>query len=136
MEEVEHLQARLVDGGDDRRPTPFGDPSDAAHDVVGRGAVEPACRLVEEDERRRRQQLDADAHALALAAADAFAHAAADPGFGYRGEPHLLDSFVGTRPLLQGRDGVRQLELRRVAHGLRHRQRRHQHVVLGDVRLQ
>ena len=135
MEEVEHLQARLVDGGDDRRPTPFGDPSDAAHDVVGRGAVEPACRLVEEDERRRRQQLDADAHALALAAADAFAHAAADPGFGYRGEPHLLDSFVGARPLLQSRHGVRQLELRRVAHGLRHRQRRHQHVVLGHVRL-
>jgi hypothetical protein len=136
MEELEHLAAGLVHGGDDRDPLGPREPGDAAHDVERGGAVEPAGGLVQEHQRRRRQQLDADAHAPALPAADPLAHAAADPVPGHRGEPHLLDGAVGALPLVGRRHRVRQLQLRRVVDGLRHRQRRHQQRLLGHVGLQ
>lgn len=135
MEELEHLRAGLVHCGDDRHPVPPGEAGDAAHDVVRRRAVEPARRLVEEQQRGRRQQLDADAHPLPLPAADALAHPAADPDAGDRAEPHLADGAVGAGPLVFRRHRVRQLQLRRVVDGLRHRERRHQHVFLGHVGL-
>ena len=136
MEELEHVAAGLVHGGDDRDPLLPREPGDAAHDVERRRAVEPAGGLVEEHQRRRRQQLDADAHAPALPAADPLAHAAADAVPGHCGEPHLLDGAVGALPLLGWPHRVRQLELHRVVDGLRHRQRRHQQSLLGHVGLQ
>ena len=133
VEELEDVAAGLVHGGDDRHAVAGGDARDVAHDVVGGGAVEAAGGLVKEEQARPREHLDADAEPVPLPAADALGDPAADARVHGVGEPHLPDHPLCVRPLLRQRHRVRQLQLRRVVHGLPHGQRRHQHVVLGHV---
>ncbi|KAG6523718.1 hypothetical protein ZIOFF_013595 [Zingiber officinale] len=66
IEEVEHLAAGLVDGGDDRHPLTAGEARDPVDDVIGGGAVEAAGGLVEEEERWPSEELDADSDVLPL----------------------------------------------------------------------
>ena len=135
MEELEDVAAGLVHGGDDRHVVAGGDAGDVAHDVVGGGAVEAAGGLVEEEQARPREHLDADAEPLPLPAADALGDPAADARVHGVAETQLPDHPLRVRPLLRQRHRVRQLHLRRVVHRLPHRQRWHQHVVLGHVGL-
>ncbi|CAL9753156.1 unnamed protein product, partial [Musa acuminata subsp. burmannicoides] len=112
VEELEHLAAGLVNGRHDGHPFPSSQPGDAVHHVVGRGAVETAGGLVEEQQLRPRQQLDADAHPPLLPATDALGSPPSDSGVHGSFQPHLPYRGLGPLSLLRPRHGIRQLQLR------------------------
>lgn len=135
MEQLEHLAAGLVHDGHDAHSLFGSETGDAAHHVKGGSAVEAAGRLVQEEQPRPREDLQADAQPLPLSAADAFGRAPTDERVQRASESHLLDRVLRAGELLGYSHSVRKLDLCRVVDGLSHRERCHQHVLLGYISL-
>ena len=126
IKELKHFGAGLVNGsnnrpGDSAVAVPLVQCGDPPHDVERGRAVQPARGLVEEEQVGAREDLDADADSPLLAPAEALGAPPADARVGGILQAHLPHRRLRPLLLLCPRHAFRQLQLRRVVHGFRHR---------------
>mmetsp|Transcript_9235 Transcript_9235/g.23542 ORF Transcript_9235/g.23542 Transcript_9235/m.23542 type:complete len:211 (+) Transcript_9235:1156-1788(+) len=131
VELLENAPARLVDGADHElaiRRKPLEQPDRVFRHL----AVQPAGRLIHEQDARVGHQLGSDRHALALASRYTADVLAADRRIAAVGEHELSEEFVHdlVQALLAG--GLRESQQSAVVEGLRGRERRQEDVGLRD----
>mmetsp|Transcript_34331 Transcript_34331/g.90928 ORF Transcript_34331/g.90928 Transcript_34331/m.90928 type:complete len:624 (-) Transcript_34331:44-1915(-) len=131
VEELEDLRARLVDGAHDRL-VQLRQLLQQGDDVVGRGGIQAARRLVKEGDLGVRDQLGADGGALLLAAGDALDQRVAHHGVRALRQAEGVQHVRQQGLHLLGAD-VRQAQLCRKLQDLARRGGREERVLLHHV---
>ena len=107
-----HLQPRLVKHRADS-DAKIREAMQSVHQLQGGGGVEPARRLVEEDEGRVRHQLQPDVDTLALATGEAAARGVADDCVPLRGGVAAVSSNSTRQPAAEAANNRRTAVSRR-----------------------